>query len=138
MKLAKLLSKSTLLFDNTPTLVFAVAKDENNSSKGWQIAWERGRYAKYKAKRALKDKGFSKIEIQSGHEECGHFLKRGFWVVIKSERTDATNDTFVSYGMGADTGNYTGAEEKALVNLKLYDNNWKEEYGYHISKKGPF
>lgn len=138
MTLTELLSKSTLLFGKKPTMVFAVGKDEFNSSKGWQLAWDKRRYATYKARRALKNKGFSKIIIQSGHDECGHFLKRGFWVVIKSEREVLNRDSFVSYGMGADMGNYTLAEEKAVINLKMYDQNWKEEYGYTVSKRGPF
>jgi len=139
MKLSELISKNLRFFDASPVLAFAVAKDDKGSSKGWQITWGKGKYAKSKVKRALKSKGFSKIIFQSAHEEYGHLLNRGFWVVVKSERTAANGGKkFVSYGMGADTGNYANAEKKALLNLKKYDPQWEESYGYKVSKSGAF
>lgn len=138
MIFSEFFSKKNHFFDSTTTLNFAVAKNKSGSAIGWQIAIGKARNARLKIKSALKKKGYENIFFQSGHEEFGHFLNRGFWVVVKSKRSVNGQSDFVSYGMGGDLGSYEKAEERALLNLKYYDKQWNEAVGYRISKTGVF
>ncbi|GLB49027.1 hypothetical protein [Neptunitalea lumnitzerae] len=138
MRLLKLFSEKRSFFDTAPHVAFVVAKSSNGSTIGWQIAWGKGVKINTKARKNLKKKVSGKVIFQSAHEEHGHFSPRGFWVVIKSKRNLSSNSDFISYGMGADTGSYQNAEEKALLNLRHYDSDWNESHGYTISKKGVF
>ncbi|GLB51090.1 hypothetical protein NBRC110019_01290 [Neptunitalea chrysea] len=137
MNLIKLFSKTTGFFETTSHMAFAISEDSSGSSKAWQISWGKGVSVNLKVKKLLKKKGFGNIKYQSPHEEHGHFVVRGFWVVVKCSRNQA-NQEYVSYGMGADQGSYQHAEEKALLNLRHYDTDWNDSYGYSISRKGIF
>lgn len=130
--------KAFKLLDSKSMIAFAVAKDENGSAIGWQIAWDKAMAAKYRVKQSLKNKGYKTVTLQCGNEEFGHLLKRGFWVVIKTTYTNANGATITAYGMGADGGDYDRAVVKAKAQIQHYYQDWQEAYGYQISKRGIF
>lgn len=130
--------KAFKLLDSKSMIAFAVAKDEKGSAIGWHITWDKAMAAKYRAKQALKNKGYKDVFLQCGDEEFGHFLKRGFWVVIKTIYTTSNGATMTAYGMGANGGDYDKAELQAVEQVKRCYPDWQEAYGYEVSKKGIF
>lgn len=124
-----------LSFTGKTQNMMAVAKNSDGSHVAWVRFYNMPRMER-KAKNFLYKNGFKNVEIIS-KSSCGHKIKTGYYVIIKTTYRTFKGSFMTRYAMGV-SSTLEEAEINAVRHLKLIDWDWDDFVGYRVEKIGRF